>query len=116
LGWGERLERTLTYLFGWFTGLFFLLFERKNETVRFHARQSMTIFGLLSIAAFLVGLIGSLLSKIIIIGWLFGVVFGFLSSVLWWAIVILIVWMMLMAWFRPNYRFPFLDRWFRFLQ
>jgi uncharacterized membrane protein len=35
----------LSYLGLWLTGLLFLLFERKNRLIRFHAMQSLLLFG-----------------------------------------------------------------------
>ncbi len=39
----------LSYLGGWVTGLIFLLLERENRFVRFHAMQSLIFFGAMSI-------------------------------------------------------------------
>ena len=35
----------LSYLLGWVTGLIFFLLEEKDEFVRFHALQSIVVFG-----------------------------------------------------------------------
>jgi uncharacterized membrane protein len=35
----------LCYLFGWITGLVFILIEKENKFVRFHAMQSIVTFG-----------------------------------------------------------------------
>ena len=35
---------------GWVTGLAFLLFEQENRFVKFHALQSVIVFGVLSMA------------------------------------------------------------------
>lgn len=35
----------LCYALGWFSGLLFLIFERQNRYVRFHALQSLIFFG-----------------------------------------------------------------------
>jgi len=39
----------LCYLGGWVTGIVFLIIERKNKLVRFHAMQSLVTFGILHI-------------------------------------------------------------------
>jgi uncharacterized membrane protein len=44
LGLGERLESVLAYSLLWVSGLVFLVFE-KNQTVRWHAMQSVLTFG-----------------------------------------------------------------------
>jgi uncharacterized membrane protein len=40
---------TLTYSFGWLSGLFFTLFSRENRYIRFHALQSLIFFGLINV-------------------------------------------------------------------
>ena len=43
-------EAALTYLFGWITGLIFLLLEKDNKKIRFHAMQSIIVFGVCTLA------------------------------------------------------------------
>lgn len=43
LGMEENLECLLCYLFGWVTGLIFLLTEKNSKTVKFHAVQSLIL-------------------------------------------------------------------------
>jgi uncharacterized membrane protein len=114
IGLSERAERVLTYLFGWVTGLIFFLFERRNQNVQWHAKQSMAVFGPLCILWWLVGILGSLLGHIWLIGGLFSFVFGLLWWIFLWVAVILAVWLMIMAWFKPNYRLPFISSWLRY--
>jgi uncharacterized membrane protein len=78
LGIDEKWERVLCYLGVWVTGLIFLVIEQRNQTVRRHAMQSLVVFGTLSIAIAVLGL----LSNVWIIGllflaakWLVGLVF-----------------------------------------
>lgn len=49
LGIRARTAGWLSYLFLWVTGLIFLLLEKENRFVRFHAMQSILFFGALSI-------------------------------------------------------------------
>ncbi len=44
-GLDERLAGVLCYSMGWLTGGLFLILERRNATVRFHAAQSLVLFG-----------------------------------------------------------------------
>lgn len=93
LGIDEKWERVLCYLFGWVTGLIFLVIEQKNSTVRRHAWQSIVVFGTLS----LVGLVLSWFSHILIIGPLFallGVLVGLITFAAW-------VLLMIAAWASP---------------
>lgn len=54
-GVDARLASVLCYAGWWVTGLVFLFAERQNMTVRFHAAQSLVVFGVLSVALFLCG-------------------------------------------------------------
>jgi uncharacterized membrane protein len=52
-GLDERLAAVLCYSVWWVTGALFLLLERQHRTIRFHAAQSLVLFG--AISALLVG-------------------------------------------------------------
>lgn len=114
MGLSERAERVLTYPLGWVTGLIFFLFERRNQNVQWHAKQSMAVFGPLSIVYVLVKIIAGILGLIPLIGGFFALILGFLLTIIMWVAIILAVWLMLMAWFRPTYRLPFLSSWLRY--
>jgi len=62
----------VAYLLGFVSGVVLLLVEKENKFVRFHAMQSVVVFGLL----FLVGLVP-------LVGWMLSVVLVPLSFVLW---------------------------------
>jgi uncharacterized membrane protein len=108
LGLNERLERTLLYplsavlaLFtplGWLIGLIVFLIE-KNRNVRSHALQAGVIFGVLSIANWLAGL----LSHIFLIGFVFLVI----GWILFWVIIAAAVLLTIGAWLSANYRLPY---------
>ena len=49
-GLDANVAGALTYAVGWVTGLAFLFFEEENKYVRFHAMQSIIVFGGLSLA------------------------------------------------------------------
>jgi len=60
---------TLAYFLGWISGAILLVTERQNRFVRFHALQSVIVFGILSLAWFLflsIPLLGWLISFILI--------------------------------------------------
>ncbi len=78
LGTTQNVAGLLTYILGWVTGIVFLLIEKENSLVRFHAMQSIVIFVPLTIASFVVGFlpfVGGLLTTLVslatIIIWLF---------------------------------------------
>ena len=65
----ENVAAALTYAFGWITGALFLMLEPSNRVVRFHAWQSVIVFGALSIAWFVavaIPLFGTIVAFIII--------------------------------------------------
>ncbi len=60
----EKNLSILSYVLGWVSGLFVLVLEKSNKTVRFHALQSTLTFlsiTVLNIAAWLVPLLGGLI-------------------------------------------------------
>jgi uncharacterized membrane protein len=88
-GLSENVAGLLCYLLGWITGIIFLLID-KRPFVRFHAAQSIVVFGALFIF------------RIILSFGLFGIhMFGFFSL---WALVsmllglvTLVLWIVLMV-------------------
>jgi len=75
-GLEPNIAGLLCYLLGWASGLVFLLLEKKDKFVRFHAWQSIIVFGFLN-AVYLI------LFWIPIVGWVFGWVLWALAFVLW---------------------------------
>jgi uncharacterized membrane protein len=65
-GLPENTAGALCYVLGWVTGLVFLLAEKENKYVRFHAMQSVLFFAALTVIT-LVPVIGWLLSPFIMI-------------------------------------------------
>jgi uncharacterized membrane protein len=45
----------LSYVLGWVTGLIFFLIEKENKFVRFHALQSIIVFGALCVFQIVIG-------------------------------------------------------------
>ncbi|UCC16263.1 MAG: hypothetical protein JSU58_07780 [Dehalococcoidales bacterium] len=66
----------LCYVGGWISGIIFFLLEQKNMDVRFHAAQSIIVFGILTIA-------GTILGLIPVIGNAFSVIIGIIAVILW---------------------------------
>lgn len=75
-GLQENIAGMLSYLFGWVTGIIFLLLEPNKKFVRFHAMQSIVVFGAFSIVYFILWFIP-------IIGWIINWLLGVLAFVLW---------------------------------
>lgn len=76
LGISENIEGLLTYVLGWLTGIIFLLIEKENKFVRFHAMQSvLTFLGLFVISVFA--------GFVPVIGNIVGLLLGPLNLILW---------------------------------
>lgn len=69
-GFDANVAAALAYGLGWITGLLFLLTERENRFVRFHAMQSTIVFLALSLVCFLlqmIPLLGMLVAVFLVI-------------------------------------------------
>jgi uncharacterized membrane protein len=76
-GMDENVAGALAYALGWITGAAFLLTEPSNKFVRFHALQSVIVFGGLSVAWFVA-------VSIPLLGWFVAfIIIPPLSAVLW---------------------------------
>jgi uncharacterized membrane protein len=117
------LERTLIYPLSLLLGLFVpvigwvlawllgigVFFVEKNRNVRRHALQSAFVFGSLSVLLAIVGFLKFLLGGIIVVGGLISFGLGLLGLIIFWVMIILAVFLTIMAWFRPDYRLPFIS-------
>jgi uncharacterized membrane protein len=110
LGLSERIESVLAYSLGWVSGLILFIFE-KNRTVRWHAAQSMITFGTLSLLTFGVGMLRNLFSLIPFLGWFTSFGLNLLLYICGWAGLVLWIWLMVMAWVKPDYRLPIISKW-----
>jgi len=61
-GLETHVAGTLCYVGGWVSGLILLLLETRNRVVRFHAMQSIVIFGTFQVLFIILSLFGSLFS------------------------------------------------------
>ena len=75
-GMDENVAGLLCYVLGWISGLVFFLIEKKNKFVRFHALQSIIVFGVLTLASIVLGWIP-------FIGWVISSLISVLAIVLW---------------------------------
>ncbi len=80
-GTQPNVAALLCYLVGWITGLIFYLIEKDNKYVRFHAFQSIVVFGALSALSFV-------LMFVPVVGW---------SLIPLVSVVELIAWIVLMV-------------------
>ncbi len=82
-GLEENIAGLLCYILGWLSGLIFLVVEKESDFVRFHARQSIAIFGVLTVASILapvLPILGGLFAKLIaatsFVAWLLMMIFA----------------------------------------
>ena len=102
-GVDARLASVLCYAGWWVTGLVFLFAERRDRTVRFHAAQSVIVFGVLSIALLACG--GASAIAFVVATQTFQLVQAF-GNVLWFGAVALWLFLLLKTWRGETWRVP----------
>ena len=75
-GLDENIAGLLCYVLGWVSGIVFLLLEQESNFVKFHAVQSIIVFGVLSV-------VNAVFDWIPVLGLIVGIVSGILAFVLW---------------------------------
>lgn len=81
----ENIASLLCYLGMWITGIVFVIIEKDNKTVRFHAWQSIFTFGILHIAS-------------VVLPFVFSFFISYISSIIGYliGILVLVLWIILM--------------------
>jgi uncharacterized membrane protein len=102
-GVDARLSAMLCYAGWWVTGLVFLFAERRHAEVRFHAAQSLIVFGTLSVALFLCG--GASAVAFFVALPTFQMLQA-LGNVIWLAAVVLWLFLLLKTWRGETWRVP----------
>ncbi|HOX54589.1 MAG: DUF4870 domain-containing protein [Candidatus Omnitrophica bacterium] len=82
----------LSYVVGWVTGLIFFLIEKDNKFVRFHALQSIIVFGGLTAAMIILSILLSIFFMVHL--YFFFPLFRLINLLLW--LLGLILWIVLM--------------------
>ena len=96
-GLAENVAGLLCYVLVWVSGVIFILIEPKNKFVRFHALQSIIVFGTLTIASIILGWIP-------LIGWILDWLIGILAFILW-------IILMIKAYQGTRYKLPWAGNW-----
>lgn len=93
LGIDQNLEAVLCYVGAWITGIIFLIIEKDNEFVRFHAMQSTVTF----LVIFIIGVVFPIIPII-------GAIISFLMTPIG-----IILWLLLMykAYQGERYKLPY---------
>jgi uncharacterized membrane protein len=86
-GLDANVAGLLCYVLGWVSGLVFILIEKENKFVRFHAIQSIVVFGSITVVSIV-------LSILAVIPWI-----GLIFAILGWIIYLLavVLWIVLMV-------------------
>jgi len=94
----------LSYVVGWVTGLIFFLIEKDNKFVRFHAMQSIIVFGGLTVAMVIL----SILVSILFMARLYFIfpLFRMINVLLWLAGLILWIVLMIKAYQGEHFKLP----------
>jgi uncharacterized membrane protein len=90
-GVDARVSALLCYIAWWLSGLIFLVIEQRHRGVRFHAAQSMVLFGGLSIVMALLSAMS--VAMLLISGEAFAVV-RLLAELVW--LLSVIIWLVVM--------------------
>lgn len=94
-GLDENVAGALAYVLGFLSGIVMFLIETENERVRFHAAQSMVVFGGIFVVSLVLGYFQAVFGFGNFLGSLFGAFFGLLSFLV--SIAALILWIVLIV-------------------
>jgi len=75
-GLSPNVAGLLCYVAGWITGIIFFVLEQRNKFVRFHAAQSIVVFGIITVA-------GTVLGLIPVVGVVFSWIIGIIGFIVW---------------------------------
>ena len=86
-GLEPKVAGLLCYVLGWISGLVFLLLEPRNKFIRFHAKQSIIVFGA----------INAIVIALSILGWIpfLGVIFHIINYII--GAIAFVLWVVLMV-------------------
>ncbi len=96
-GLEANLAALLSYVFGWLSGLIFLLIEKDSKLVRFHAMQSILLNVCCAVVAFVLWIVMFILLMVVSqISGSLSTILGLLFTLVWLAfsVGILIAWVM----------------------
>ncbi len=92
-GLDPKLAGLLCYGFGWVSGLIFFLMVKDDDYVRFHAMQSILVFGTLNVLSYVSW-------SVPVVGWIVGISIFPVSVILW-------IILMVKAYQGERYKLPF---------
>jgi len=105
-GLDENVAAALAYVLGWLSGIVLYLLESENECVRFHAAQSIVVFG----AIFIAGMVLNVTQAFALFGnvtrALLGPIFALLTLGLWLGALVLWLYLIIRTYQGENPRIP----------
>lgn len=78
-GLQPNVASLLCYVLGWVTGIIFLILEKDNKTVKFHAWQSIFTFGSITVVQIILQILAWIIWPIFILVWIIWLI----SLILW---------------------------------
>jgi uncharacterized membrane protein len=109
-GLAPNVAGALSYLLGFITGIIFLVLEKENRFVRFHAAQSITVSVLLVLIYTGLTILSAILGVIPVVGWLVGLLLTFVVGI---GSIVLWLLLMLRAFQGREWRVPVAEVWAR---
>ncbi|MEY7848281.1 DUF4870 domain-containing protein [Natrarchaeobius sp. A-rgal3] len=107
-GLDENVAGAVAYLFGPISGILFFVLEDKNEFVRFHAAQSMVVFGTVIAIQIGITIAQMVLETIPFVGWVLSFIVGLFTLLLMPIAFILWVVLLLKAYKGERFSLPLL--------
>jgi uncharacterized membrane protein len=109
-GMSANIAALLSYLFLWITGIIFVVIEKKSTFVKFHAWQSIMVFGVLTIAQIV---FSGILVAIGVATFSPGLIAfaGVIGALIWILMVILWIILMIMAGTGKMWKVPGAGNW-----
>lgn len=108
-GLDHNVAGLLCYLLGWVTGLIFFFMEKDSKFVKFHAMQSIIVFGALTVLHVVVIIMGIIFS-LIFGGWISVIIstlIWIVGLLLWIAWIGLLILLMVKAYQGETFKLPF---------
>lgn len=97
-GLESNIAGLLSYLVGWVTGLIFFLIEKEDQSVRFHAMQSIIFFGVVTVIQIVLGILGIIP--------VIGLIFDIIGYIVWLLAVVMWIVFMVKAYQGERFKFP----------
>lgn len=90
-GLEENAAAALSYVLGWITGIVMYFVEPDDESIRFHAAQSIVVFGGFSVLVLVIGFLSAVISGLAAAGGMgVGVFFGLFSMIM--SLISFVIW------------------------